>query len=320
MSGQDSVRGTFTQRHFAVHDQATGASMFPLEQCVADGARFDAINSPLIEYGVLSFEYGVSLADPDRLVVWEAQFGDFLNGAQIVVDQFIVTAKAKWRMDSSLVISLPHGLEGQGPDHSSARIERILQSAVDDNMYVANPSTPANLFHLLRRQQRGDSRRPLFLISPKSLLRLKACVSKIQDFDDDTEFQPVIETPAPAKTRRIVMCSGKIYYALAQSVEANGPDGIYFVRVEELYPFPEVKIAKILKKHAGVELVWCQEEARNQGAYNHVKDQIAAIAPEQKLWFVGRPRMAAAAGGSIDRHEIEQAALIDLALNGSFDA
>lgn len=318
LSGQDCVRGTFTQRHLAVHDQASGRTFVPTALAASGEAQFDAINSPLIEYGVLSFEYGMSLADPDRLVMWEAQFGDFLNGAQIVVDQFIMTAQAKWRMGSSLVVALPHGLEGQGPDHSSARIERILQSCVNDNIYLANPSTPANLFHLLRRQQRGPSRRPLFLIAPKALLRHKAAVSRVSDFTEGSRFMPVIETPSIKPCRRVIMCSGKIFYALAERAAVDGRDDVSLVRVEQIFPFPEAEIRALLDRNPKAELIWCQEEPRNQGAFNYAQSQISNLAANRRLHYAGRVPMAAAAGGSIDRHEIEQSALIDQALFGTY--
>ena len=316
LSGQDSVRGTFTQRHLAVHDRRTGRSILPLAALATGKARFDAINSPLIEYGVLSFEYGMSLADPDRLTVWEAQFGDFLNGAQVVVDQFIVTSEAKWRMASNLVIALPHGLEGQGPDHSSARVERILQSCAGGNLIVANPSTPANLFHLYRRQVHGTRRKPLFLIAPKSLLRHRDCVSKLEDVSDGTSFRPVILDDPASPCRRIVLCSGKIYYGLREHRIAERADDVAIVRIEQLYPFPEERVRAVLQRFPGAELVWCQEEARNQGAWSYIRDLLGDIAPDRSLRYVGRAPMAAAAGGSIDRHEAEQAAVVEEALRG----
>ncbi|WP_292414970.1 2-oxoglutarate dehydrogenase E1 component [Mesorhizobium sp.] len=315
LSGQDSVRGTFTQRHLALHDRRTGQTAMPLAGLVRAGARFDAVNSPLIEYGVLSFEYGMSLADPTRLVVWEAQFGDFLNGAQVVVDQFIVTAEAKWRMSSGLIIALPHGLEGQGPDHSSARIERILQSCAGGNLVVANPSTPANLFHLYRRQVRGTIRKPLFLIAPKSLLRLRGCVSILDEIAEGTSFQPVIvESPSASTCSKVVLCSGKIAYALKAAAAQERINDVALVRVEQLYPFPSEAIGAILERFQGVPIVWCQEEPSNQGAWSFVRDRLSEMAPDRPLAYVGRPAMAAAAGGSIDRHDVEQGDIIAAAL------
>ncbi|MGC4025207.1 MAG: 2-oxoglutarate dehydrogenase E1 component [Mesorhizobium sp.] len=315
LSGQDSVRGTFTQRNLAIHDRRTGEIDIPLSGIARNGARFDAVNSPLIEYGVLSFEYGMSLADPSRLIVWEAQFGDFLNGAQVVVDQFIVTAEAKWRMASNIVIALPHGLEGQGPDHSSARIERILQSCAGGNIVLANPSTPANLFHLYRRQVRAPVRKPLFLIAPKSLLRVRECASRLSDISESMSFEPVIiDPPSAPRCRKAVLCSGKIAYGLKSKSVQEGIDDIAVIRLEQLYPFPETEVLDTLQRYQGVPLVWCQEEPRNQGAWSYVRDILSELAPSRPLQYVGRPPMAAAAGGSIDRHEIEQAEIISAAL------
>ena len=316
LSGQDSVRGTFTQRHLALHDARDGRVIIPLTNAAEGAASFDAINSPLTEYGVLAFEYGMSLADPDRLVVWEAQFGDFLNGAQIAVDQYIVTAEAKWKMQSSLVIALPHGLEGQGPDHSSARIERILQSCVGENMTVAVPSTPANLFHLLRRQQRGAHRAPLFLIAPKSLLREKDCHSALSDMGPGAAFQPVIVTAPKSLCKRIIFCAGKIYYALNERRIREKVDPVALVRVEQLFPFPSCEVRDILSVYPDAELVWCQEEPRNQGGFSYAFEQFVEITGKIALRFVGRPPMAAAAGGSIDRHEKEQAEIVAKAFEG----
>ncbi|OHV79308.1 2-oxoglutarate dehydrogenase E1 component [Mesorhizobium sp. ORS 3428] len=318
LSGQDSVRGTFTQRHLALHDRHTGRTTTPLAALARAGARFDAVNSPLIEYGVLSFEYGMSLADPERLVVWEAQFGDFLNGAQVVVDQFIVTAEAKWRMSSGLIIALPHGLEGQGPDHSSARIERILQSCAGGNLVVANPSTPANLFHLYRRQLRATIRKPLFLIAPKSLLRLRDCVSRLDEIAEGTSFQPVIvKPPTAAACSKVVLCSGKVAYALKAAMAQERIDDVALVRIEQLYPFPSETIAAVLQLYQGVPMVWCQEEPCNQGAWSFVRESLSEMAPNWPLTYVGRPAMAAAAGGSIERHEVEQREIMAAALSSA---
>ncbi len=317
LSGQDCVRGTFTQRHLAFHDAKDGRTIVPLANIAQGSVRFDAINSPLTEYGVLAFEYGMSLADPDRLFLWEAQFGDFLNGAQIVADQYIATAESKWRMQSSLVVALPHGLEGQGPDHSSARIERILQSCAGGNMTVAVPSTPANLFHLLRRQQRGPRRTPLFLIAPKSLLREKDCHATLAEMSLGTRFRPVIVTEAPARWKRIVFCSGKVFYPLNEQRLRERLDDVALVRVERLYPFPADEIRILLAEHPDAELIWCQEEPRNQGAFSYIFEQFLELTGRPTIRFVGRPRMAAAAGGSIDRHEREQAEIVERAVKGA---
>jgi 2-oxoglutarate dehydrogenase E1 component len=318
LSGQDCARGTFTQRHLGVHDVETGRLLMPVAGLAAGGAGFEAVNSPLSEYGVLGFEYGYSLADPNRLVLWEAQFGDFLNGAQIMVDQFIVSAEAKWELMSGLAILLPHGLEGQGPDHSSARIERLLQLCAGGNMIVANPSTPANLFHLLRRQVRAPWRKPLFVIAPKALLRQKACVSTLEEMAAGTSFRPVVFEKAAKPARRAVLCSGKIGYELAAARAALGiEDEVAIVRLDQLYPFPADELAQALAQHGDATLVWCQEEPENQGALAHVAQQLRRDPrfDDRALAIVARPPLPVAAGGSIERHEGEQAALISRALD-----
>jgi 2-oxoglutarate dehydrogenase E1 component len=323
LSGQDSVRGTFTQRHLAVHDMASGATAFPLDVVAAQGARFEAVNSPLSEYGVLGFEYGVSLARPDRLVLWEAQFGDFLNGAQIAVDQYIVSAEAKWGVMSGLVVLLPHGLEGQGPDHSSARIERLLQLCAGGNVIVANPSTPANLFHLLRRQICAPWRKPLFVIAPKSLLRQRAAASVLGEMGPGRTFLPVIgdEAAEAGTVRRVVLSSGKIFYDLHEARRVAGLERqVALLRVEQLYPLAVDDLAAALAPFREAELVWCQEEPANQGAWDHIRrvfeeDAIAAL-PSSALRLVARPALPVAAGGSIERHEAEQADIVRRALGG----
>ncbi|MBL8696824.1 MAG: 2-oxoglutarate dehydrogenase E1 component [Alphaproteobacteria bacterium] len=333
LSGQDCVRGTFTQRHLAVHDMETGASALPLAAVAASGARFEPINSPLAEYAVLGFEYGHSQGDPRALTVWEAQFGDFLNGAQIMVDQFIVSAEAKWETLSGLVMLLPHGLEGQGPDHSSARIERLLQLCAGGNMIVANPSTPANLFHLLRRQVVAAWRKPLFVIAPKSLLRQRACVSSLVEFGPGTGFRALIddedapESPpagrstraAGTKRRRLVMCSGKIAYELLQARAARRRDrDVAILRVEQLYPLPIDALAAAIAARPDAECVWCQEEPENQGAAAFVLEALRRHQATRlrAIGVVARPPLPVAAGGSIDRHEREQAELVARALGG----
>lgn len=315
LSGQDCIRGTFTQRHLAIHDLRDGRTFVPLSTLARDGISFDAVNSPLTEYGVLAFEYGMSLADPNRLFVWEAQFGDFLNGAQVAVDQYIVSSESKWKMRSSLVIALPHGLEGQGPDHSSARIERILQNCAHENIRVAVPSTPANLFHLLRRQQRSAQRIPLFLIAPKSLLREKACQSALSELASGTRFRAVITTEASGHCSRIIFCAGKIFYPLNEMRLREGVSDVALLRIEQLYPFPSKDIGQVLAKHPRAELVWCQEEPENQGAFYYMDRMFKDL--RQSLGYIGRPPMAPAAGGSIDRHEREQAEIVAAAIRRS---
>jgi len=309
LTGQDSVRGTFAQRHLAVHDMDGDGHVLPIRVLETDKARFTAINSPLIEYATLAFEYGHSLADPATLVMWEAQFGDFLNGAQTVVDQYITAASARWGLRSGLVIALPHGQEGQGPDHSSARIERILLMCAGGNIRVANPSTPANLFHLLRRQIAGAARKPLFLIAPKSLLRRKSCRSPLSDFAEGTAFRPLI-VETPEKPRRLVLCSGKIAHDLRDRLDRDARTDVALVRVEELYPFPADAIGELIERLAPAEIVWCQEEPENQGAWHRVAPEMAGMA----IRYAGRPAMSATAGGFPDRHAAEQDAIIEDAI------
>ncbi|MGX5733718.1 2-oxoglutarate dehydrogenase E1 component [Bosea thiooxidans] len=312
LSGQDSERGTFTQRHLAVHDMVSGDRYVPLRDALETSGRIEIVNSPLSEYGALAFEYGFSLVDPDRLNLWEAQFGDFLNGAQTVVDQYIASAEAKWRLKSGLTIMLPHGLEGQGPDHSSARIERLTQLCAGANIIVAQPSTPANLFHLLRRQVIAPWRKPLFLIAPKSLLRAKAAVSRLDEMISGTGFRPVMAEPCgtPAGVRIIVMCSGKIFYALQAELEAH-PDKDRFqtIRIEQIYPFPSSELSREVAKYRNLErLFWLQEEGENQGGWPYSRDQLAAaLGPDAPaITLIARPCMAVTAAGSIERHEREQ--------------
>lgn len=319
LSGQDAVRGTFTQRHMAVHDISDHRSVIPLEQVAQQPGSFEIINSPLSEYGVLGFEYGHSLHDPRQLTLWEAQFGDFINGAQVVVDQYIVSAEAKWRLRSGLVVLLPHGLEGQGPDHSSARIERLTQLCAGGNILIANPSTPANLFHLLRRQIHAPWRKPLFVIAPKSLLRAKAAVSALAEMDAGTTFRPIIADVPPnsAKIRRIVMCSGKIFYAFDQARKAAGLEAeILPLRIEQIYPFPASYLAALLAPFAGTELVWLQEEAVNQGAWPYLSAEFAraGIRLSPRCPVIARPALSVTAGGSVERHAREEAALLEAAL------
>lgn len=320
ISGQDCVRGTFTQRHWRVHDLKEAGTCTPVAFAAKDGATFDAINSPLTEYGILSFEYGYSTNSPQALTIWEAQFGDFLNCAQTVVDQFIVSAESKWRLKSGLVISLPHGLEGQGPDHSSARIERILQSCAHDNIVVVNPSTPANLFHVLRRQIHAFWRKPLFLISPKSPLRMKAAVSSVGDFIGKSHFLPVIGESIKDKTaiRRLILCSGKIFYDLAAAREDNGlNDRVAIVRIEQLYPLDMEAILKEIGSYGKCQdVIWCQEEAENQGAWKFIRDKLLEVDSDLalKIEYHGREALPVAAGGSVDRHGAEQSGIVKSAL------
>ncbi|WP_420403558.1 2-oxoglutarate dehydrogenase E1 component [Nisaea sp.] len=320
LSGQDAVRGTFTQRHFRVHDLLADRACIPLAAAAGEPGMLELINSPLTEYGVLGFEYGHSLLDPAQLTLWEAQFGDFMNGAQIVVDQYIVSAEAKWRLRSGLVILLPHGLEGQGPDHSSAKIERIAQLYAGGNLILANPSTPANLFHLLRRQIKAPWRKPLFLIAPKSLLRSRDAVSTLAGMGENTGFEPVIVLPCarPDRVRRVVLCSGKIFYDFdRRRREAGLEETVLPIRIEQICPFPIEALRRALAPFDKAELVWLQEEAENQGAWPFVRDALATggIELSRTMPIVARPPLPVAAGGSIVRHEREQDEILQRALS-----
>lgn len=316
LSGQDAVRGTFTQRHLAVHDAVTGMIFRPIEQVAVRPEQIEIVNSPLSEYGVLGFEYGHSLVDPQALVVWEAQFGDFLNGAQIVVDQYIVSAEAKWQLRSGLVIALPHGLEGQGPDHSSARIERIAQLYASGNLLLAQPTTPANLFHLLRRQVLAPWRKPLFLIAPKAMLRMRAATSALTEMGEGTSFRLVIAKPptAPELVRRVILCSGKVAYALEEAREAARiQDALALVRLEQIAPFPRAAVRGALAGLSGAEVVWCQEEPENQGAWPFLSEHLKAMGVGD-VRLIARPATSVSAGGSIERHKREQTQLIASAI------
>jgi 2-oxoglutarate dehydrogenase E1 component len=296
-----------------VHDVPSGNRIRPTVPDTPD--LFEIINSPLSEYGVLGFEYGHSLRKPDALTIWEAQFGDFLNGAQIVVDQYIVSAEAKWRLKSGLVVLLPHGLEGQGPDHSSARIERLTQMAAGGNIIIANPSTPANLFHLLRRQIHAPWRKPLFVIAPKSLLRAKAAVSTLEEMGPGRSFLPLIAEGGRSKAvKRLVICSGKIAYALEQArAEAGRDSSVRILRVEQIYPLPLLGIQTAIAESPGAELFWLQEEPANQGAWPFVSQRLAEIGITS-IRLVARPSLPVTAAGSVERHEREQAGLLAAAL------
>ena len=324
LSGQDVARGTFSQRHVVATDQDNEKVFIPLEQIrPGNQAKFIARNSTLSEAAVLGFEYGMTLADPDVLVLWEAQFGDFANGAQFIFDQFISSGESKWLRMSGLVMLLPHGFEGQGPEHSSARLERYLQQCAEDNWQVCNITTPANYYHALRRQIHRDFRKPLVIMTPKSLLRHKRAVSKLEEFGPGTSFNRVLpdcgELVAPAKVKRVVLCTGKIYYdLLAAREEANIPN-IALVRMEQLYPFPSVSLSKELKKYPNAEVVWCQEEPRNMGAWNFLDRRIEEVlgnldVDAERPVYVGRPEAASPATGSLGKHNAEQQALVSEAL------
>ena len=327
LSGQDSGRGTFSQRHAVWVDQQTGEKYIPL--CHVEGGRFEVRDSPLSEFGVLGFEYGYSLADPKCLVLWEAQFGDFANGAQSIIDQFIAAGEAKWLRASGLVLLLPHGFEGQGPEHSSARLERYLQLCADDNLQVANCTTPANYFHILRRQMRRGFRKPLILMTPKSLLRHKLAVSNAADFTGESHFKRImsdLNPPAEGETRRLVLCSGKLGYELIEARDKAGDLGVEVVRIEQLYPFPSEPLVKRLKAMPNLtDLVWAQEEPRNNGAWFFVEDLLEQCLAEagfkdMRPQYAGRDAAASPATGLAKRHAAEQAALIAAALGHSSPA
>jgi 2-oxoglutarate dehydrogenase E1 component len=321
LSGQDSGRGTFSQRHAVWVDQTDEHKYLPLSQI--EHGRLEVLDSPLSEYGVLGFEYGYALADPKTLVMWEAQFGDFMNGAQIMIDQFIAAGEAKWLRANGLVMLLPHGYEGQGPEHSSARVERFLQLCAQDNMQVANCTTPANYFHLLRRQMHRPFRKPLIIFTPKSLLRHKLAVSKAEDFQGDSHFMRLLSdpaAPADADVRRLVLCTGKVFYDLFEAREAAGDKNTAIVRVEQLYPFPSEPLVKRLRRMANVEeVVWAQEEPKNNGGWSFVEPFIEACLVEaggkvQRPRYAGRAASASPATGLMKRHQLEQAALVADAL------
>jgi len=319
MTGQDVERGTFSHRHAVLNDIETGAKFRPLEGIAEDGASFIIANSLLSEAAVLGFEYGYSWVDPARLVIWEAQFGDFSNSAQVIIDQFISSAEQKWNRSSGLVMLLPHGYEGQGPEHSSARLERFLQLCAEDNLFVINATTPAQIFHALRRQVHAITRKPLIVMSPKSLLRHPDAVSALSDFEHG-RFQLVLDDPAFADTtdaeearpvRRVLLCSGKIYYALLEAREEHAFDDVAVVRIEQLHPFPYTELRQTLARYATRDFVWLQEEPWNMGAWSFVQTRIKDILPKQaRLRYVGRPEAASPATGSYRVHEQEQTEFI----------
>jgi 2-oxoglutarate dehydrogenase E1 component len=339
LSGQDSERGTFSQRHAVLFDQETEKRYTPFNHLADGQARFEVINSMLSEEAVLGFEYGYSLAEPNALTMWEAQFGDFANGAQVVFDQFISSGERKWLRMSGLVCLLPHGYEGQGPEHSSARLERFLQMCAEDNMQIANCTTPANYFHILRRQLKRDFRKPLVLMTPKSLLRHKRAVSRLDEMGPETTFhrllwddaqmtashaagegrQDAIKLAADDKIRRVVLCSGKIYFDLYDEREKRGVDDIYLLRIEQLYPFPTKALMMELTRFKQAEIVWCQEEPRNMGGWvfvdiflEWVLNQIGA--KHRRARYAGRPASASTAVGQMSLHLGQLKRLLDEAL------
>lgn len=328
LSGQDVERGTFSQRHSVLYDQETEERFIPLNNIQEGQGNYEVINSMLSEEAVLGFEYGYSLSDPNTLTLWEAQFGDFANGAQVVFDQFVSSGERKWLRMSGLVCLLPHGYEGQGPEHSSARLERFLQMCAEDNMQVANVTTPSNYFHILRRQLKRDIRKPLILMTPKSLLRHKRAVSHIAQFGpissfhrllwDDAEFlkDQVIKLAPDDKIRRVVVCTGKVYYDLYEEREKRGIDDVYLMRVEQLYPFPLKALVGEFGRFKNAEVVWCQEEPKNMGAWSFVEPNLEWVLGQaggaaKRARYVGRPASAATATGLMSKHLAQLASFLD---------
>lgn len=322
-TGQDVIRGTFSHRHAGVWDMQTEQITFPLNNIEPNQKKIEITNSNLSEFAVVGFEYGYSLAEPNALVLWEAQFGDFVNGSQIIIDQFITSAETKWLRMSGLVMLLPHAYEGQGPEHSSARLERFLQQCAEDNIIVANCTTPANYFHILRRQMCRDYRKPLIIMSPKSLLRNKAAVSNLDEFAKGTSFKRVLpETDKlkdDKKIRKLLLCSGKVYYDLVEERRNRKIDDIAIVRLEQLYPFPSESLAAEVKKYPNAEVFWVQEEPENMGAWTFADRKIEKVLKESKSkssrpTYIGRPESAATSCGYMKVHKYQQEKLINEAL------
>ena len=326
--GQDSGRGTFSQRHSVIRNQNDNSRYIPLNNISNNQKKYEIVDSLLSELAVLGFEYGYSLVEPETLTIWEAQFGDFANGAQVVIDQFIASGERKWSRASGLVMLLPHGYEGQGPEHSSARLERFLQLCAQDNIQVINCTTPANYFHALRRQIHREFRKPLVIMTPKSLLRHKYCVSNLDDFNKSNFFHRVLEDHAliknskfikikkARKVRKIIICSGKIYFDLIEAREKNKVDDVIFVRIEELYPFPVKSLTKIIKPYiSNSQFFWCQEEPKNMGAWSSVRDYIQwtldNLGVKKKLDYIGRKAAASPATGYANRHTKQQKEILD---------
>ena len=333
LSGQDVERGTFSQRHSVLFDQDTEERYTPLNNLGGEQAYFEVINSMLSELAVLGFEYGYSLAEPKALTLWEAQFGDFANGAQMVIDQFISSGERKWLRMSGLVMLLPHGYEGQGPEHSSARLERYLQLCAEDNMQVANCTTPANYFHILRRQMHRNFRKPLILMTPKSMLRDKRAASRLDELAEESTFHRLLYDDAEMeegeaitlvpdeRIRRVVICSGKVYFDLYQEREARGIDDIYLLRVEQLYPFPLKATGDVMSRFPSAEVVWCQEEPQNMGGWTFVEPRLCAVLEglrhrRMSVRYAGRAAAASTATGLMSKHLAQRDQLLEEALGG----
>jgi 2-oxoglutarate dehydrogenase E1 component len=333
LSGQDCERGTFTQRHSVLFDQEDESRYTPFNHLGPDQANYEVLNSSLSEEAVLGFEYGYSLAEPNALTIWEAQFGDFANGAQVLFDQFISSGERKWLRMSGLVCMLPHGYEGQGPEHSSARLERFLQMCAEDNMQVVNITTPSNLFHALRRQLNREIRKPLIMMTPKSLLRHKRAVSRLDEMGAGTSFHRIlyddaemlknekIKLVADDKIRRVVLCAGKVYYDLYEEREKRGIDNVYLMRLEQLYPVPMKALVQDLGRFKQAEIVWCQEEPRNMGSWHFIEPYLEWVlnqigAAHRRPRYAGRPASAATATGLMSRHLAQLKAFLEEALGG----
>ena len=315
LSGQDTERGTFSHRQAVLADIENGEKYTPLKHIDPSQARFCVYNSPLSETAIVGFDYGYSMDYPDMLCLWEAQFGDFANGAQVVLDQFIVSGESKWQRTCGLVLLLPHGYEGQGPEHSSARLERFLQSCAEDNIQVANLTTPAQYFHARRRQVKRDFRKPLVVMAPKSLLRHPAATSTLADFSEGS-FQEIIDDPnwtgpssQAARPSRLILCSGKVYYDLSEYRDQNHVADAALVRVEQLYPLHVERLAEIARSYPGARLVWCQEESQNMGAWSWIAPQLESIFGRKPL-YAGRDASSSPAVGLLAIHRLELAALL----------
>ena len=327
LSGQDVGRGTFSHRHAVLYDQENEKRFVPLRHFRKEQALFEIVDSFLSEFGVLGFEYGYSQADPKTLVIWEAQFGDFSNGAQTIIDQFITTGERKWLRMSGLTLLLPHGHEGQGPEHTSSRLERFLQMCAEDNIQVANCTSPANYFHILRRQMMRDFRKPLILMTPKSTLRHKGNTSSIEDFVNGSTFHRVLRKPLSGeeknKINRVVLCSGKIYFELQDHIDVLKRDNIHIIRLEQLYPFPYEALEEELIDFKNCEMIWCQEEPKNMGAWQFVQERVLSVVKKvtgkNELHFIGRRAAASPATGVFDRHLSNQKNIIRLATEANLD-
>jgi len=328
LSGQDSGRGTFSQRHAVLRNQDNHERYVPLNNINNNQKKFEIIDSLLSEFAVLGFEFGYSVSEPETLVLWEAQFGDFANGGQVIIDQFITSGESKWGRASGLVLLLPHGYEGQGPEHSSARIERFLQLCAGENMQVVNCTTPSNYFHALRRQMHREFRKPLIVMTPKSLLRHKRCVSNLNEFSTKSTFHRVLEDDAylensgliklkkDSKIKKVIICSGKIYYDLLEAREITKNDYVVFIRIEQLYPFPVKTLANLLKKYKKAKFIWCQEEPKNMGAWNTMRNYIDRTLEiihfsGDKVDYVGRKASSSTATGNLNKHLAQQKEILE---------